>query len=273
MSETDVINPAAAELALVGGEAAEQGPPKLSDLCSTALRRQLESQWETGHAVRYALDHAEAREFVAEAKTLVPQLQAALAPAGRDGVLLQLWRLGKIFGPPPGRTSKHWEELAEEYVEVLEGFPWEALVRGADAYRDDEESKFFPLPGQLKGKVVPFANALMVALYRAKEIARGEARATAPKEDAATRAKVLEDMRQLSSGLKAKAQVLQGPPPMRVGEPMSAGVKAMLRQSLQGRRAPAPAPAPSDDPLPPAPPPSSSGDYGGPEEPESELFG
>lgn len=85
----------------------------------------------------------------AEAKRLVARFEAALAPAGEDGVKAILGKLFAIY-PQADRSAPEWAAWWEAYVEDLEMLPEWALSAGAKAYRRLPGSQFFPKPGEIR---------------------------------------------------------------------------------------------------------------------------
>lgn len=122
----------------------------------------------------------DAREIVAAAQKALPALEAAVQPCGPEAVKRACERLAIIFPPSGNRTDRHWEALAHEYVAALADLPPEALRRGVEDWRDDPESRFFPFPGQLKGKAEVHAKAMHAAVYRARMLAAAKERAVPP---------------------------------------------------------------------------------------------
>lgn len=112
-----------------------------------------------------------------EIKALLPQLEAANAPAGDDFVAGLLTKVGLICGIP-------WDDpdvmamAKREYFDVLSGLPREALSKGVDAFKANDLSNYgFPKPARLLTFAQPFATELKIALGRARKAATRQATA------------------------------------------------------------------------------------------------
>lgn len=103
----------------------------------------------------------------AEAKALVAELEAHVAPAGPDAVRRVLTGLFVIY-PQPKRDAAEWAAWWNTYMEDLEGFPMFALEQAARDYRRDPASEWFPKPGALVALCNRHALPAVKALGRAR---------------------------------------------------------------------------------------------------------
>jgi hypothetical protein len=107
----------------------------------------------------------------AEARALVPALEAYVAPAGPDGVRTVLSALFVIY-PQPKRDAAEWAVWWMTYMEDLEGFPMFALTQAVRDYRRDPASEWFPKPGALVALCNRHTLPAVKALGRARMAAK-----------------------------------------------------------------------------------------------------
>lgn len=172
-----------------------------------------------------------------------------MTPAGPTVARQVCERLAVMFGPPPGRTAAHWSAVADAYLEALEEFPVEALLGAQIDYSHDPDSKFFPMPGQIRGLAQKRTDKMRAAVYRAKKIAEGEHKAKSAPDDAATKAKVATEMRDLAAKLGASARSDIARPagrPLDMNAPQSDLVRQMVADGLNRSAPPKTAPTPPD---------------------------
>lgn len=115
-----------------------------------------------------------------EIKSLLPQLEAANAPAGDDFVAGLLTEVGVICGIP-WDDPKVMAIAKRAYFDVLSDLPREALRKGVDTFKANDLSNYgFPKPARLLTFAQPFATELKIALGRARAAAKKQATAAAP---------------------------------------------------------------------------------------------
>jgi len=86
---------------------------------------------------------------LARARALLPALEAAVAPAGPDGVRRALQPLMAVF-PQPERSDAEWALWWAAYVEDLGGFCPASLDQAVRLYRRRPAARFMPAPGELR---------------------------------------------------------------------------------------------------------------------------
>jgi hypothetical protein len=120
-----------------------------------ALSPQL-SRWliEPGIDLVDAREVSDARREIAanpalarELKAAAAAIEAAVAPAGIDGVIAVLTPLMAVFGIDERASTPAFWRL---YGEVLGDLPIAALENGAMAYLGQKDAEWFPKPGPLR---------------------------------------------------------------------------------------------------------------------------
>ena len=130
------------------------------------------TRWLTGSAAADAASAIAADPaMLAEARALLPRLQAEVAPAGEAGVRDTLAPLFGLY-PQPERSAAEWAVWWAHYIEDLAGLCPQSLAAAVKAYRRLPGSRFMPLPGELAALARSARIPAIAALGRVREALR-----------------------------------------------------------------------------------------------------
>ena len=87
--------------------------------------------------------------LVAEARALLPAFEAAIAPAGAEGVRAAVSPLLAVY-PQTERSRAEWALWWAQYVEDLAGFCPDILAQAVREFRRRPAARFMPTPGELR---------------------------------------------------------------------------------------------------------------------------
>lgn len=171
-----------------------------------------------------------------EIKALLPQLEAANAPAGDEFVNTLITEIGLLCGIP-------WDNQAVmarakvEYFSILSELPREALRKGVDAFKRNDLSNYgFPKPARLLTFAQPFATELKIALGRARKASQRQATAARPITPEERRAEI--ERLKAEGVLDANGKVIlnfkKPPPPVVDKEAVSAKARERMKAIAKG---------------------------------------
>lgn len=205
------------ELVVGGGSTV----PRASEMCSTALWKHVGHGDDSRRAIEFALSAKNAVEIVEDAKLAAPKLREHARAAGPETVEAAILKLSLTLGDG-FKDGAEWTAAIGEYVEGLEGFPLEAIHRGAVECRDEPGRTRFPTVGELVKFMKPHADRIRAAAYRASRIAEAEAKAKRPPDDPEEKARQIALTQEFLASMGSKNATLQndGPkPPPRTDPP------------------------------------------------------
>ena len=149
---------------------------------------------------------------LAQVQAAIADAEAALIPADPRAVAVELDRVLAVHGTP-----KHWDEIADDYLDAFEGVPLDLLQVACKNARLN--LKFFPKPGELRAPILAELAERRQALRRLQSAAIQAARAPAaaePERIDRTPEEIAEAERMAAEAKRALAQAQ----PMRIpGEP------------------------------------------------------
>jgi hypothetical protein len=106
--------------------------------------------------------------FLAEARSLAPELRRLAAPCGGDAVKDALKALVLVYGLGEQAKSPAFWQI---YVKALEDLPGEAVREACEDYARQPDSQFFPKPGPLRDLAMKRAAVVLRMAGRATQAA------------------------------------------------------------------------------------------------------
>ena len=118
--------------------------------------------------------------LVDEARALLPAFEAAIAPAGAEGVRAAVSPLLAVY-PQTERSRAEWALWWAQYVEDLAGFCPDILAQAVREFRRRPAARFMPAPGELRALALTARIKPIADVSRLRAALRLAARAPVPR--------------------------------------------------------------------------------------------